>query len=180
MTEPAANVAALPANVAAKPAIPAGMSLGTQPLTPMQMLSTAITNGASIELLEKLMTLQERWQANQARQAFDAAIAAAKAEIKPIRKNRRVGYNAKTEEGSRVDYVHEDMGEIARSVDPILAKHGLSYRFRTAQNVVGTPPVSSISVTTVVTHRDGHFEETTLSAAPASEMASRPKYRFCR
>jgi hypothetical protein len=156
MTEPATNVAAMPA--LREPA--AVMNPGAQPLTPMQMLSTAISNGASIELLEKLMTLQERWQANQARQAFDAAIAAAKAEIKPIRKNRTVGYAAKTEDGGRVDYVHEDMGEIARSVDPILAKHGLSYRFRTAQ-ING-----AISVTTVVTHRDGHFEETVLSAAP--------------
>jgi hypothetical protein len=156
MTEPATNVAAMPALREAT----AVMSPGAQPLTPMQMLSTAITNGASIELLEKLMTLQERWQANQARQAFDAAIAAAKAEIKPVRKNRSVGYVAKGEGGGRVDYVHEDMGEIARSVDPILAKHGLSYRFRTAQ-ING-----AISVTTVVTHRDGHFEETVLSAAP--------------
>ena len=45
-------------------------------MTPMEMISSAVEAG-NIDLVAKLMDLQERWDANQARKAFDAAIAAA-------------------------------------------------------------------------------------------------------
>ena len=128
-----------------------------QAMTPMIMLSQAVERGASMEMLEKLMGLQERWEANQARKAFDAALAAAKAEIPVIVKNRHVGFETKG--GGETNYRHEDLGEIARTVDPILAKHGLSYRFRTVSEV--NQPVS---VTCIVAHRDGHSETNTLTA----------------
>lgn len=139
--EQAQSVAQRPANVSA--------------ITPMDMLDRAISSGAGIEVLEKLMALQERWEANQARKAFDDAMAAAKAEIPVILKNRTVDFTGKT--GIRTHYRHEDLAEIARTVDPILAKYGLSYRFRT-MSPVGEP----VTVTCVVSHRGGHSEENSL------------------
>src|SRR4249920_500574 len=115
-------------------------------LTPMDMLNRAVDNNASMEVLERLMALQERYEANQARKAFDRAIAQAKAEITPVVRNA-VGHNAKR---------YADFAAIARAVDPIITKFGLSYRFRTAQN-------ERISVTCVLSHEAGHSEETTLS-----------------
>ena len=129
-----------------------------QPQTPMDMLSIAVSKGASIEILEKLMALAERQEANKNRRAFDAAIADAKAEIPTIAKNRHVGFASKNG-GAKTDYRHEDLAEIARTVDPILGKHGLSYRFRTTSEVN-----QPISVTCKISHRDGHFEENTLTA----------------
>jgi hypothetical protein len=128
------------------------------PITPMEMLDRAVASGAGIETLERLMSLQERWEKNQARKAFDDAMAAAKAEIPVISKNRRVGYEHKDGRGE-TSYRHEDLGEIARTVDPILTKYGLSYRFRTTSET--NQPVS---VTCIVAHRDGHSEENTLTA----------------
>jgi len=128
------------------------------PITPMEMLDRAVASGAGIETLERLMSLQERWEKNQARKAFDDAMAAAKAEIPVISKNRRVGYEHKDGKGE-TSYRHEDLGEIARTVDPILTKYGLSYRFRTTSET--NQPVS---VTCIVAHRDGHSEENTLTA----------------
>lgn len=125
-------------------------------MTPMSMLDRAISSGASIEVLEKLMGLQERHEANQARKAFDNAMAAAKAEIPTITKNREVDF---TSTKGRTHYRYEDLGEIARVVSPILAKHGLSYRYRMT-SAVNEP----VSVTCIVSHRDGHFEENTLCA----------------
>ena len=85
------------------------------PLTPMAMISQAVANGASMEMIEKLMALQERIEAGQARKAFDAALAAAKAEFPVIAKNRLVDFE--TNNGaSRTTYRHEDLGEIARAV----------------------------------------------------------------
>jgi hypothetical protein len=126
-------------------------------VTPMAMLAKAVEGGADINVLEKLMGLSERWESNQARKAFDNAMSAAKAEIPVIIKNRVVDFTGKT--GLRTNYRHEDLAEIARTVTPILAKHGLSYRYRTTSNL--NEPVT---VTCIVSHRDGHFEENTLSA----------------
>ena len=127
----------------------------SRPVTPMEMLSRAIEGGAGIEVLERLMDLQERWEARQALRAFDDAMAQAKAEIKPIFKNREVDF---TSARGRTHYRHEDMGEIAKTVDPILSKYGLSYRY-TATTNINEP----ISVTCIVTGF-GHRELTTLTA----------------
>ncbi len=114
-------------------------------ITPMEMLDKAITSGAGIDMIEKLMTLQERWEANQARKAFDEAVAEAKKEIPAITRNA-TGHNSKR---------YADFAAIARVVDPIIGRHGLSYRFRTTQN-------GTISVTCILSHKAGHSEETTL------------------
>lgn len=125
-------------------------------LTPMLMLDRAVASGASVETLEKLMGLQERWEANQARKAFDNAIAAAKAEIPVILKSREVDF---TSTKGRTHYRYEDLAGIVRTVDPILAKHGLSCRFRTATDA------GAVTVTCILSHRDGHSQENTLSAS---------------
>lgn len=116
------------------------------PITPMEMLNTALTRGADVAVLERLMGLQERYEANQARKAFDAAIADAKGEIGPIMRNA-TGHNEKR---------YADFAAIARTVDPILAKYGLTYRFRTDQS-------DKIHVTCILSHKDGHSETTTLA-----------------
>lgn len=114
--------------------------------------------GADMDKMMQLMAWRKEIIFEQKRAAFDEAMAAAKADIPVIRKNRRVGFDTKG--GDRTEYSHEDLGEIARTVDPILAKFGLSYRFRVSSEVN-----APVKVTCVVSHRDGHFEETTLTAA---------------
>jgi len=126
------------------------------PITPMGLIEKAIAQGASVEQVSQLLELQERWDANQARKEFDAAIASAKAEIPTIAKTRTVNF---TSSKGRTHYRHEDLAEIARVVTPILAKHGLSYRFRTS-----SPPNEPVTVTCIISHRAGHSEENTLAA----------------
>jgi hypothetical protein len=113
--------------------------------------------GVNMDKMMQLMGWRKEIVAEQKRAAFDEAMAAAKAEIPVIKKNRRVGYDTKG--GDRTEYSHEDLGEIARTIDPILGRHGLSYRFRVASEI--NQPVK---VTCIVSHRGGHFEETTLLA----------------
>lgn len=115
-------------------------------LTPMDMLAQAVERGMPVETIDKLMALADRWQTNQARMAFDAAVAAAKAEIPVIAKNR-TGHNNKR---------YADLSAIAATVDPILGRHGLGYRFRTVQDE------KTIRITCVLFHKDGHAEENTL------------------
>lgn len=138
--------------------VPTVKQSAAEVMTPMAMIDRAVASGADPVTLERLLALQERWEAGQAKKAFDAALASAKGEIPTIIKNREVGYDHKTGEG-KTSYRHEDLAEIARTVDPILAKYGLSYRFRTTSNIN-----EPIVVTCILSHRDGHSEENTLMA----------------
>jgi hypothetical protein len=115
-------------------------------VTPMEMLAGALEKGMPVETIDKLLALSERWDKTQARKAFDIAIAKAKAEIPVIGKNA-TGHNNKR---------YANFAAIAETIDPIISKHGLSYRFRTVQT-------DKISVTCVLSHEAGHYEETTLA-----------------
>jgi hypothetical protein len=108
-----------------------------------------------IEKFERLMAMRERMEARAAKQAFDNAISMAKGEIGPIHKNKTVDF---TSQKGRTNYRHEDFAEVARAVDPVLKRHGLSYRFRSAQDG------AKLSLTCILSHRDGYAEETTLEA----------------
>lgn len=137
---------------------PGDQALTPASQTPMAILRHAILNNASVEVIDRLMGLQERYEKGIARKEFDQAIAAFKVKLPVIEKNKHVGFEAKDKSKPRTDYWHEDLGQIARTIDPILGENGLSYRFR-VQSEVDKPVV----VTCIVSHRLGHFEETTLT-----------------
>jgi hypothetical protein len=111
---------------------------------------------ASVERANQAFEFYQKVQADQARKAFDAAMADAKAEMPAILKNRVVDF---TSQKGRTNYKHEDLGEIARTIDPVLGRHGLSYRFRTT-----SAPNEPILVTCIVSHRLGYSEENSLQA----------------
>lgn len=121
--------------------------------TPMVMIDRAIASGANIETLERLMALQERWSAAEAKREFDEAMAAAKAEIKPIVKTRSASFGV-----GKTSYEYEDLAQIAETIDPILAAHGLSYRYNAKQDG------GTVAVTCIISHRRGHSEATTLQS----------------
>lgn len=122
--------------------------------------------GAAMAMIERIMTdasvmpdrlhsaleFYERMQAMHARRSFDEAMASAKQEMPAIVKDRAVFH------GETFKYKHEDLAGIAKTIDPILTKHGLSYRFRTSSR-----PGEPVSVTCIITGF-GYSEETTLSA----------------
>ncbi len=122
----------------------------------INMLEYAISQGAAIETIERIMALQEQTRQREAKAAFDHAISQAKAEMPIILKSNKVDFTGKT--GIRTNYQYEDLAQIAKDVDPILAKYGLSYRFRTNDDG------DKIIVTCIVSHALGYSEENSLSA----------------
>ena len=132
------------------------------PITPMGMIDRAVSAGASVETLEKLLALQERWEANEGRKAFDHAIAAAKAEMPAIVKNQTAN------RGNAGSYKYEDLAQIAAQIDPVLSRFGLSYRFRTETHE------GRIKVSCIVSHRDGYSETTTLESGSDTSGAKNP------
>jgi hypothetical protein len=132
-------------------------------LTPMAMIEQAIQGKADVAILERLMALQERWETNEARREFDAAIARARAEIKPILKTQDV--NLGIGKGS---YKYETLSDIADAIDDELGEENLYYRYTSSQNG------DLITVTCIVSHARGHREQATLSGRPDTTGSKNP------
>ncbi len=130
-------------------------------MTPMEMVGRALEMGVDAAILKQMMDLRDREEARNAKIAFTRAVAAAKAEIKPIVKTREVDYTPQGKQ--RVNYRHEDLAGIEEQITPILAKHELSYRFESDNG-----PDKPITVTCVLEHVDGHATRTPLTAGADS------------
>ena len=122
--------------------------------SPADMIRMAVSGGADLDKLEKLLGIQERWEAGEAKKAYHKAMAEFKANPPEIDKDKRVGY--KTTSGS-VGYSHASLYNVTKRIGKELSKHGLSASWTTKQN-------GQILVTCKITHELGHSEETTLSA----------------
>lgn len=122
--------------------------------SPLDIVQSALKSG-NVEMYREAVALFKEMDGLAARKAFDNAMADARAEIKPVVRNA-TGHNSKK---------YADFAAIARAVDPVISKHGLSYRFRTVQT-------DRIAVTCILSHRDGHFEESTL-AGPADSSGNK-------
>ena len=132
-------------------------SAGALPSDPiLLMIANAARDPAvDIEKFERLMALRERVSQADARRAFYAALAKAKGEFGPILKTRTVDYEHADGQG-RTNYRYEELADVGAVVDPILSKHGLSYRHKTVQDGV------KIKVTCILSHEDGYSEENSL------------------
>lgn len=126
----------------------------------MRLIEMAVEKDFDIAKLEKLMDLQERFEANQARKSFFLALSLFQSELPEIEKTGKVGFENK--DGSFTGYKHATLADIGRAIDPILSKHGLSYRFRQEPKI--DPKDQTITLTCILMHRDGHSELTQMSA----------------
>jgi len=134
---------------------------------PLAAITQALRDGATPETLERMMALQERYEAAQARTAFLTAFALARAEIKPVLKTETAGFDSRRT-GERTQYAFEDLAKIADQIDPILAKHGLSYWFEPKQD----GPM--LSITCVLEHVQGHDRRATLTAGHDTSGSKNP------
>ena len=124
-------------------------------ITPAYMLQHAVANGADLDRLERLMDLQLRWEAEQAKRAFYAALADFKLDPPKLVKNATVDFTSKT---GRTHYKHATLDSVSDPLVPALAKHGLSSSWNIEQNENG------IRVTCELAHRDGHTKTVALYA----------------
>lgn len=135
-----------------------------QPMTPMRLLELATQRGADIDVLERLLTLQERWEENErkkeaaaARKAYIQALTAFKLEPPTIVKTKQAGFDSKKSE-SRTEYKYATLAQVIDVIAPALSKHKLSHRWDVRQ-IDG-----KIQVTCTLTHEQGHSESVFLEA----------------
>jgi hypothetical protein len=120
-----------------------------EPVTPNQLLQLAVETKADVAHLEKLMDLQFKWEANQARKVYVKALSNFRADC-PIIPRTLKGYNSN----------YAGLSETLEHIKGLLSIHGLSHSWRTQQ------VDQVVSVTCRLTHVEGHYEETSLSAMP--------------
>lgn len=111
--------------------------------------------------MERLFELQERVQARDAKIAYSTALAELQPLLPVISERGKILNNSKQVQSTYAYW--EDVNEAIR---PLLAEHGFSLSFRTGKSG------SDITVTGVLSHRDGHSEETTISL-PADSSGSK-------
>lgn len=123
------------------------------PIPMADVIAEAIRTKLPAAELERLFALAERAADRQAKQDFNAALAAFQAVCPQIHKGKTVDFASS--KGGRVHYTYAPLETIAKAIGPALRSHGLSYTFTTAL------ANNRMEVTCHVRHASGHSESAT-------------------
>lgn len=123
------------------------------------LMELAIREKVPVEVLERLVALQERVTDRNARAEFFEALAAFQEECPEIPKSRTA--NIATQGGSSYSYTFSGLEDITRVVGPILKRHDLSYNW-TTEGVEG----GFLNVIFILRHVGGHEERSAFPVPP--------------
>jgi hypothetical protein len=132
---------------------------GGTALTPMEMLNAAVTRGDSIDKLERLMDLNDRWEKAQAKKAFLEAKAAFKAVAPSILRDK---------ENKQYKSHYASIGNLVNTTNEALSKHGFDASWDYDQTD------TTIKCTCTLKHVQGHSESVTLGGPPDVSGAKNP------
>jgi hypothetical protein len=124
------------------------------PATPENMLMTALKEGMSIEVIEKLLTLKERIEKNEAEKAYQEAMSKFQAECPVIPKKKPV----KNKDGKTTRYKYAPIDDIVPIVYPIMTKNNLSFTVKT--HLETKDEISGMTAVAKISHILGHSETT--------------------
>jgi hypothetical protein len=133
--------------------LPMTTELVERPMTPLSLIEAAVNSGTDATQLEKLLELQERWEANEARKAFAAAMTRCKAALPTVTKE---SYNKHTQSH------YAALETVSLAADPIITANGFTLSF-------GTEPSDKPNSTTIICvcrHELGHAETYRLIDCP--------------
>lgn len=141
----ATQIATAPETLPAEPIDLSGGLLGV-------IARAARDPAVDIDKMERLMEMQERVIAREARTAYAVALAELQPRLPVITERGKILDKNKNVQSTYAFW--EDVNELVR---PLLAEAGFSLSFRTGR------AGSDITVTGVLAHREGHSEETTIT-----------------
>ena len=150
---------AAPAQIAA----PAQKDIG---LT--QLMQLAMEDGIDVDKLERIIGFYERAQDRKKEEAYARAMVELKKELPTyIEHDKKVDFINK--KGYRTKYSYASMAAAYNAIVPHLSEFGFSHACRPE-----TTTVDKVTVTCILTHRDGHSEKTTLSSPPDTSGGKGP------
>lgn len=127
-------------------------------ITPMSMLQAARNEGASLECMQQLIDMQFKFEANEARKKYMIAIAQFKSSSFEITKDKyNKQYNSR----------YTSIGNLVNTTNAELSKFGLNARWNIDQS-------NGIKVTCILSHAQGHSEETSMTALADKSGAKNP------
>lgn len=115
--------------------------------SPANLLQLAIEKDVDVDKLEKLMAMQERWNAQQSKKAYYSSLSKFQAECPPILKTK-AGYDKR--------YYYAPLDQIISVIKKSMFDNDLTYRWQQKDKD------KQIIVTCIITHVSGHSEQTTL------------------
>lgn len=129
------------------------------------MITAAIEKGMPVETMKEIMAMRKELKVEWAKEQFDRAMSNFQAECPVIEKTKMAKDEAKGKDlyaYAPLDVILNTKAEDGTKVKEILAKHGLSYSFRTENTA------DRIKVTCIAKHVAGHFEESIMETALGS------------
>ncbi|MBV2182050.1 MAG: ERF family protein [Castellaniella sp.] len=123
--------------------------------SPMALAIAALQSGMSPEQIGQMMDLQDRYNATQAKKAYDEAFAAFKAEAVKIIKGRAVA------DGPLKGKSYAELHDVVNAVTPALSKHGLSSSWKLTKD-----DKDWMEVTCYLRHVGGHQESVSMGGPP--------------
>lgn len=145
--------------------IPAPLAhVAEPPANPLALLGRAVERGLAPEQLEKLVALQERWEATQAKARWIEAVTAFRAECPTVFKGRAVKNKDGTHRFSFAAY--EDIKRVTR---PIEARYGIVTTFSFDDSTPGKLKVTCR--VSVGTHHEDYLSSISLPQVPGANVA---------
>ena len=123
--------------------------------SPAAMMMQAMSQGADLAHIEKMMDLQDRWERKEAEKAYNAAFAAFKAEAVRIVKGRKVT------DGPLRGKEYAELHDVVDAVTPALSRHGLSTAWKLTRD-----EKDWLEVTCTLKHVGGHSESVSMGGPP--------------
>jgi len=133
--------------------------------SPAALMQMAMSKGLDLDKLEKMLELQVKWEERESKKAYFLAMADFRQQPLEILKDRKVSFQ--TSKG-KTEYDHASLANVVNVIGAELGSHGLSAAWKTDQGNSG------IKVTCVLSHRNGHSEEVSLTAPPDLSGSKNP------
>lgn len=124
-------------------ATPPSMALVANPFERMAL--AMVERGNDLSKLDQLLDLQIKWDREQARKAYDEAMAACQAAMPSVYKDK---YNEQTKSW------YASLESVAKSAQPIYTRHGFSLSFNTGESKYP----HHVLITCKCSHKAGHSE----------------------
>jgi hypothetical protein len=134
-----------------------------------ELLFMAVEKGTPVAELKELVALHEHMSKRQAHQEFSQAMATFQAECRAIKRSSTAKVTTKT--GGTYEFTYAELDEIARTINPILAKYGLSYSWDSKVER------ESLTCICTVRHINGHSETSSLTLPIENPSAMNPQQK---
>ncbi len=119
--------------------------------SPVAVMKMAMSNNLDLDKVEKMLEIQAKWEAMEAKKAFVQAMTDFKRSPPIIERDMtNTQYSSK----------YSSIGNLVNTALPYMSNCGLSHKWTTTQED------GTITVTCTVTHEKGHSESTTMSGPP--------------